>query len=138
MPFERAVRLEWAGSGMQFRGTGVEPPAPAISLDGDNAAAPGPMQVLLLAAACCTGSDLVLMFEKMRVRLRHLAIDVTGVRRDATPKRYLAIRLRFHIGGDGLDMAKAERAVSLSLEKYCSVVHSLAPDITISHEIELA
>jgi putative redox protein len=138
MPFERAVRLEWSGSGMQFTGAGVDPPSPPVLLDGDNTVGPGPMQVLLLAAACCTGSDVVLILEKMRVHLRAFAIDVVGVRRDEEPKRYIAIRFRFRLAGDGLDQAKAERAVDLSLEKYCSVVHSLAPDIAITREIELA
>ena len=62
-------------------------------------------------------------------------MDVVGTRRDEEPRRYIAIHLRFAMDGDGLDQAKAERAVNLSLEKYCSVVSSLAPDIAISHEI---
>ncbi len=137
MPFERAVRLSWAGSGMQFTGAGTDPASPAVAIDGNGQTGPGPMQVLLLAAAGCTGSDVVLILEKMRVRLTRLEMDVTGVRRDEEPRRYTAIRFRFAMAGDGLDAAKAERAVSLSLEKYCSVVHSLAPDIALTHEIVL-
>lgn len=137
MPFERAVRLDWSGTKTQFSGVGVDPPSPAIVLDGDGITGPGPMQALLLAAAGCTGADVVLILEKMRVRLRTFAIDVVGVRRDEQPRRYLAIRFHFRLGGDGLDATKAERAVDLSLEKYCSVVHSLASDIAITREIEL-
>jgi putative redox protein len=137
MPFERTARLEWSGTGMQFTGAGVEPPSPAVTLDGDGNAGPGPMQTLLLAAACCTGSDVVLILEKMRVQLRTFTIDVVGIRRDELPQRYIAIRFHFRLSGGGLDAAKAEHAVSLSLEKYCSVVHSLAPDIAITREIEV-
>jgi putative redox protein len=41
------------------------------------------------------------------------------------------------MAGEGLDMLKAERAVNLSIEKYCSVLASLAPDIEVTHEIRL-
>jgi putative redox protein len=96
------------------------------------------MQVLLLACASCTGADVVLILQKMRVRLTTLEIEVEGTRRDEEPRRYVALRFRFRLAGGGLDLGKAERAVSLSLEKYCSVVHSLAPDVGITHDIEIA
>lgn len=137
MPFERAVRLTWSGTGMRFAGAGTDPVSPPIVVDGDGESGPGPMQTLLIAAAGCTGSDVVLILNKMRVTLRRFALDVTGTRRDEEPRRYLAIHFRFALDGAGLDRAKAERAVQLSLEKYCSVVASLAPDIAITHEIVL-
>jgi putative redox protein len=137
MPTERAVRLEWAGEGMRFSGAGTAPAAPAVIVDGDAVAGPAPMQVLLLAAAGCTAADVVLILQKMRVTLEQLSVEGVGVRRDEEPRRYTSIRFRFAMRGVGLDAAKAERAVVLSLEKYCSVVHSLAPDIAIGHEILL-
>lgn len=137
MPSERTVRLTWSGTGMRFSGEGVAPRSPAVPIDGDGTDGPSPMQTLLLAAAGCSGSDVVHILTKMRVTLRRLELEVTGVRRDEEPRRYVAIRFRFRMDGDGLDAAKAERAVGLSLEKYCSVIHSLAPDIAIGHEIVL-
>jgi len=137
MPFERAVHLAWSGTGMRFSGAGTDPASPAVMVDGDGETAPGPMQMLLIAAAGCTGSDAVLILGKMRVALRRFEVDVTGTRRDEEPRRYTAIHFRFALQGDGLDEAKASRAVQLSLQKYCSVIHSLAPDIAISHEIRL-
>jgi putative redox protein len=93
---------------------------------------------LLLAAASCTGSDVVMILEKMRVGLRKLRIEVHGTRREEPPRRYTAIRFEFHLAGEGLDEARARRAIDLSLEKYCSVVASLAPDIAISYGLTLA
>ncbi len=137
MPKERAIHLEWSGEGTRFTGTGTEPPTPTIELDGDGVAGPSPMLALLLAAAACAGADVVVILRKMRVELRTLGIDVRGTRRDADPKRFTDIRFSFTLSGDALDRTKAERAVSLSLEKYCSVVHSLAPDIQMDSEIEI-
>jgi putative redox protein len=121
--------------GLRF--TGSETGGPAITVDGDNVAGPGPMLTLLLAAAACTGSDMVVILEKMRVSLRGLRIEVAGTRREEDPRRYVAIHLDYHMGGEGIDPVKVRRAIDLSLEKYCSVVHSLAPDIAVTYALSL-
>jgi putative redox protein len=95
------------------------------------------MLTLLLAVAGCSAADVVVILEKMRVGLTHLAIEVEGVRRETDPRRYDALHIRYTMQGEALDAAKAERAVDLSIEKYCSVLHSLAPDIAISFDVEL-
>ncbi len=138
MSDHRAVRVEWSGDGVRFVGEGTAPGTPSIVIDGDGRDGPSPMLALLLAAAGCSGADVVTILRKMRVHLTRLIVDVEGTRRSEEPRRYVAVRFVYRLAGDGLDRTKAERAVRLSLETYCSVVHSLAPDIAISHEIELA
>ncbi|HJR15642.1 MAG TPA: OsmC family protein [Gemmatimonadales bacterium] len=130
----KRVTLNWT-DGLRF--TGGVPGGPTATIDGDSAAAPGPMASLLLAAASCSGSDVVVILRKMRVGLRSLRIEVSGQRREEEPRRYTAIHFDYHLGGDGLDNHKATRAVSLSVEKYCSVIHSLAPDIAITYAVTL-
>ena len=130
----KRISLNWK-EGLQF--VGGAPGGPTTSIDGDNATAPGPMLTLLLAAASCSGSDVVVILEKMRVKLRQLRIDVDGIRREEEPRRYVAVHFAYHLAGDGLDESKARRAVELSLQKYCSVIHSLAPDIRITHAVTL-
>ena len=130
----KRITLNWQKD-LHFQGG--EADKPAILIDGDNAAGPGPMLTLLLAAASCTGSDVVLVLRKMRVELTQLSIEVAGTRREQEPRRYLAIHFLYRIGGAGLDETKARRAIDLSLEKYCSVIHSLAPDIAITYELAL-
>ena len=116
---------------------GGAPGGPRTTIDGDNAAAPGPMLTLLLAAAACSGADVVSMLEKMRVTLREFRIEASGVRREEDPRRYTAMHLEYHLRGEGLDEAKARRAIDLSITKYCSVMHSLAADIRITHGLVL-
>jgi putative redox protein len=134
----RAVRLAWAGQGLQFEGAGTIPETPRVVIDGDNESAPGPMLNLLLAAAACMGSDVVTILQKMRLGLRQLTIDVTGRRAETEPSRYLDIRFAFRIEAEDPDEAKARRAIELSLQKYYSVVHSLAKDIGIDYELEIS
>jgi putative redox protein len=108
-----------------------------ILIDGDSQVAPSPVELLLMAAASCTGTDVVSILTKQRVELQSLEIRVGGSRRDTQPRRYTAMRFEFLVSGVGVTEAKARRAIDLSLEKYCSVVASLAPDIAISYDLVL-
>ena len=138
MPDTRAVRLDWTGEGLRFQGGGTDPTTPQVELDGDNGTGPSPMLALLLAIAGCTGADVVVILKKMRAGLECLSIEVAGVRRDEHPKRYQSVALRFSMSGTALDRAKAERAVGLSIDKYCSVLHSLDAAIDVSYTIDFA
>ncbi|MEO8139624.1 MAG: OsmC family protein [Gemmatimonadota bacterium] len=128
----RHATLAWT-QGLAFHGGA--PDGPSITIDGDSITGPGPMVTLLLAAAGCTGADVVSILEKMRAGLASLRIEVTGTRREEIPKRYVALHLVFHLAGRDLDEIRARRAIDLSLEKYCSVVHSLAPDIPVTYDV---
>ncbi len=134
----RSVRVDWLGEGVKFRGGGADPETPSVEVDGDSEAGPSPMQSLLMATAACTGADVVLILAKMRVGLSALSIEVTGERRTEDPKRFTSVRLRYKLSGENLDRPNADRAIALSLDKYCSVVHSLAPDIDLRYDIEIA
>jgi putative redox protein len=131
----RRVSVSWQG-GLLF--SGGAPGGPAIAIDGDLKAAPGPMHQLLLAIATCSGSDVVLILEKMRIKLTDFGIDVEGVRKIDDPKRLTAVTLSYRLAGEGLDEAKARRAIDLSIERYCSVIHSLNPDIPIRYHVTIA
>src|SRR5438128_1045120 len=60
-----------------------------------------------------------------------------AARREERPRRYTALHFGFTISGVGVDETKARRAIDLSLEKYCSVVASLAPDIHVTYDVAL-
>jgi putative redox protein len=126
------VTLRWLGD-LRFEGM-TEGSAPAV-IDAADSAGPGPMPTLLLAAAACSSSDIVEMMDKMRVKLAALSVEADGVRREESPRRYVSIQLTYRLRGEGLDDAKARRAVSLGVEKYCSVIASLAPDIRVGYDV---
>ncbi len=130
----RAVTMRWRER-LLFEG-GAEG-QPAVLVDGDGAAATSPVELLLLAAATCSAADVVSILEKQRVALRSLEITMHGTRRVEHPRRYTAIRFQFTIAGAGADDVKARRAIDLSLTKYCSVVATLAPDISIGYDVAI-
>jgi putative redox protein len=130
----RSAVVSWEG-GLRFRGGA--PDGPTLLIDADGAEAPGPMVSLLLAAAACSGADIVSILAKMQVTLREFRTEVTGHRAPDHPKRYLTMHFAYHIRGDGVDEAKARRAIDLSHQKYCSVLHSLNADIAITYDLDL-
>ena len=137
MALTAAVTMRWLRQ-LQFEGSGAGGERPPILVDGDAKAATSPVELLLLAAATCTASDVVIILQKQRVKLEALEISVRGTRRETEPRRYTAIAFHFAVRGEGADDVKVRRAVDLSLEKYCSVVASLAPDIAISYDVAIA
>jgi putative redox protein len=129
------VTVRWK-EGLQFEGG----PAgrPAVLVDGDSRAATSPVELLLVAAATCSAADVVIILKKQRVTLAALDVAVVGTRVETEPRRYTAIAFHFTVRGEGADETKVRRAIDLSLEKYCSVVASLAPDISISYDVTVA
>ena len=119
-----------------FQGNGLG--RPPLTIDGDSAGGTSPVELLLVACATCTGADIVGILEKMRVRLEGLDIDAVGTRREEHPRRLTAVHFRISVRGAGSDEAKVRRAVDVSLEKYCSVMTSLAPDIRVDYDVAIA
>lgn len=128
-------KMTWQATGMVFTGTTAK--APPTTFDGNGVAGPTPVETVLLALAGCIGSDIVDIAEKSRVALRSLEVTIDGDRAAEPPRRYTAVRAYYRVGADEADRPKIERAVQLSHEKYCSVLHSLRTDIAFSSELEL-
>lgn len=131
----RGVSLTWSGSGFQFAGCGEKPASPEISIDGDSGSGPSPVQLLLLAGASCAASDVVHILGKMRVEFDTLSVKASGLRRETEPRRFETMHLEFAVRGADVPLQKVQQAVDLSLDKYCSVVHSLRETIEISSTV---
>jgi putative redox protein len=131
------VHLRWRGDGLVF--LGGAPGGPEIVLDSDGKAGPSPTQVLLLSLAGCMGVDVRMILEKSRVPLEALDVLIEADRVEEPPRRFHAIRLTYRLRGpQEADRPKVDRAVELSREKYCSVLHTLRPDLELDIRVELA
>lgn len=92
-----------------------------------------PMQAVLMAIAGCSGIDVVTLLKKMRQPLDDIQIKVKADRVDAVPAVFSDIHVHYILKGD-MEADKVEKAVSMSMEKYCSVSKMLekAANITYS------
>jgi putative redox protein len=95
------------------------------------------MEALLASLGGCMGVDVVMILEKMRTEIESLRLTVRGDRAEAPPRYFHTTTLCFELRGS-FTREQAERAVSLSKEKYCSVLHSLRPELRVETEIRLA
>jgi putative redox protein len=131
------VDLRWSGEALTFHGG--RSGGPQIVLDGDGGVAgPSPVAALLLSLAGCMAADVVLIGRKMRLPLQGVEVVVEGDRREEPPRRLTGVRLKYIVTGVAPDdEAKVWRAIEMSRDTYCSVLHSLRPDTPVSIELEL-
>ena len=135
-PLVKNVTLTWSGEGLRIDGGPEE--APSSVVDAGGKAGPSPMDHLLLALAGCMSADVIDILRKGRVPLERFHVDIIGNRAPNPPRRFTSIALIFRISGPtSADRPKVERAVSLSRETYCSVTHTLRPDLDLTFEIRL-
>src|SRR5437868_7265189 len=84
-----------------------------------------PMQMLLAAMGGCSSIDVVNILKKQKQDLKDIKVTVTGEReKDAIPSLFTEVHAHFRLFGN-LDKEKANKAVTLSVEKYCSVAKTL-------------
>lgn len=95
-----------------------------------------PMEMFLAALASCAAVDVVMILTQQKQDLQDLRIEVEGIRADAVPAVFTNIKLHFLAKGDVAEN-KMNRAVALSVEKYCSVAKMLVPDVVVEHQSEV-
>ncbi|MFN3850559.1 MAG: OsmC family protein [Spirosomataceae bacterium] len=98
-----------------------------------------PMEMLLMGLGGCTAIDVILILKKQRQVIDDLKISVEGDRvkiegTEMSPFR--KINVHFAFKGD-LNADKVEKAIKLSMEKYCSATAQLSPTAEITHSFEI-
>ncbi len=128
------VHVRWAGDGRFDVG---RPDGPAVRLDSSGAAGPSPVDALLSALGACASVDVVEILGKRRTPVASLEVEIVAERVDAVPRRLKSATLHFTLSGAGIDRVQAERAIELSVTKYCSVRDSLREDVAVDWTLTL-
>jgi putative redox protein len=133
-PYPASITATWTGD-QRFDIVGSK--GGKTTIDAGNVAGTGPVATLLGALASCSSVDVIEILAKRRTPVEKLEVVVNAERRGDAPKRLLRAHLEFRVTGVGIEAVHAERAIALSIEKYCSVASSLSPDIAISSALVL-
>lgn len=96
-----------------------------------------PMEMLLLGLGGCTAFDVVMILNKSRQDIIDCEVSIDSDRSEQVPKVFTRIHIHFIITGNNLDVAKVDKAVNLSAEKYCSASEMLAKTAEITHDFEI-
>lgn len=98
---------------------------------------PTPMELLLMALGGCTAMDVISILRKMRQDVTDYRVEVRGERAETYPKVYTALEVVHVVTGRGVSRERAQHAIDLSAETYCSVSAMLGASATVTHRLEL-
>jgi putative redox protein len=99
---------------------------------GSNAGA-RPKELLLMALAGCTGSDVVSILQKKKVNLTDFEINITAQQTEEHPKVFTELDLEYVFYGKDIKIKDVERAIELSTGTYCGVSAMLKKAMKINH-----
>jgi putative redox protein len=96
-----------------------------------------PMELVLSALGSCSAVDVILILKKQRQKLEDIQIHIQANRvKVGKVSEYRDIHLHFYLFGD-IKPKKAEQALMLSLEEYCSVAHLLRHTTNITYAFSI-
>ena len=133
------VTTEWQG-GMKFLGENERGNMLVfdVPVEGKPTAGPTPMEGYLQSMIACSGVDIVNILTKRRLKVKFLKIEADAVQACNPPKVFQRIRIKYIISGEGINNKEMDRAIDLSVNKFCSVkamVDRSATDFDIDYEI---
>ncbi|QTD36834.1 OsmC family protein [Polaribacter batillariae] len=96
-----------------------------------------PKALMLSSLAGCSGLDVVSLLEKMRAEVADFKIEVTAELTDEHPKFYNKVKVDYHFTDAALQPEKIQKAVNLSVTKYCGVMEMFRQFAEVKTEIFL-
>jgi putative redox protein len=125
---------------MQFSGRATS--GYSLNMDADDAfgghnAGFRPMELLLVGFGGCSGMDVISILRKKRQPVTGLEINLKGERSDDHPRIYKEVHIEYVVKGTDVGKEAVERAIALSLDKYCSVGATLAKAGKITHSYRI-
>lgn len=98
-----------------------------------------PMQSVLAALGSCSSIDVISILQKQKQEITDYHVTIEAEReKDKTPALFTTIHLNFALKGKNLEAGKVQRAIELSVEKYCSVAKILEKTATITHSFSIS
>ncbi|WP_296637762.1 OsmC family protein [Polaribacter sp.] len=94
-----------------------------------------PKALMLSSLAGCSGLDVVSLLEKMRAEVAQFHIEVTAELTDEHPKFYNKVKVDYHFTDAELQPDKIQKAVNLSVTKYCGVMEMFRKFAKVETEI---
>ena len=104
----------------------------------DKARHQSPTELLLSATAACSAVDVIQILQKKRKAINGLQVVAEGTRREQHPRHFTDILLTFKLSSPDTTKEELEKAVSLSVDKYCSVAATIRGVARVRYQSEVA
>ena len=98
---------------------------------------PRPKGLLMVALAGCTGMDVISILKKMKVDVTYFNLRIEGTIHDEHPKKYESMKVIYEFKGNNLEMEKLQKAVNLSIDKYCGVNANFRDAMKMEYEVKI-
>lgn len=118
------ISTKWKG-GMAFESnnpSGLNVTIDAGPEDGGEGKGLRPKALMLSGLAGCSGLDVASLITKMKLEVDDFNIETIANLTDEHPRYYDRVTIEYHFHGSNLNEEKLQRAVDLSVEKYCGVM----------------
>ncbi len=92
-----------------------------------------PKELVLMGLIGCTGMDVVSLLRKMRVPYKNIKVSADAEISTEHPKIFTKIHIIYTIIGDNIDESNVEKAITLSMERYCGVTSMIGKSARITH-----
>ncbi len=96
-----------------------------------------PSDLLVIGLCSCSGWDVVEILGKQRQNLTGLSITADAKQATEPPYQFTDIHLHYVITGKEISVQKAEKAIELSQNKYCSVAATIRGVTKITYTFEV-
>lgn len=96
-----------------------------------------PKELLLIALGGCTGSDVITILQKKKIKIDNFEMNISADVADEHPQVFTKINVEYVFYGKDIQEKDVERAIELSQTKYCSVTHMLNKAATITHSFKI-
>jgi len=96
-----------------------------------------PKELLLLGLAGCTGSDVTTILTKKKVKVDNFELNITADVTEEHPQVFTKINIEYVFYGNNIDSKDVERAIGLSLDKYCGVTAMFRKAMEITHTYKI-
>ncbi len=96
-----------------------------------------PKELILIGLGGCTGSDVVSILSKKRVKIDDFEMNISAEVAETHPQVFTTIHIEFVFYGNNIDPKDVERAIDLSQTKYCSVTAMLEKSVKITHSFRI-
>jgi len=135
---KESIQLNWQ-SGMAFETEvdGFKINVDAKDENGGAGKGPRPKPLMMVALAGCTGMDVISILQKMKVDPDDFAVKIEGDITEEHPKHFTKMHIIYQFKGKDLPLDKLEKAINLSLDRYCGVHASYRKAMEITYDLEL-
>lgn len=96
-----------------------------------------PKELMMLALAGCTGSDVASILSKKRVALEDFEINISAEESEEHPIVFTKMHIEYVFYGKDIQEKDVERAIELSQTKYCGVTAMYEKAMEISHSYRI-